>query len=493
VTSPTAEDVARRLGRRAGYRLVTYREVGLPFWDMPIKCRLLAKKPLPALDEFVMKCIDVELCTDKDISEFLGLPLRVVEVVMGRLVSSGHLVPRPPTDQGALAFVLTERGRRALDESGEIVAEERDLNVAYDGLLREFALVEPSLRWRPRDLRENDILEIPAFPADPPDIGPTDTTHVGAAIAQITELAEHELLSALGLSGRREKFFIRALAMVFESADKPGDVVVHFAIDGRPSEEHDRAFARAEGQRKLGIVGSLRDARAPDDAILGPSVLKQRADDAEVSGLRRATDSFRNRLGELRERAESVPDEAAQDDLARQMEELQRRLDEAETALARVPARLLEVHEHPELLAEALETAEERLLIVSPWIRAAVVNGIFLQNVEALLGKGVHVAIGFGIDDSKVGQDRDAEAEEKLAALATRYTGFRFVRLGDTHAKVLVLDRRYVIVTSFNWLSFRGDPRRPFRDERGTLVTIPDEIDRIYDDYMHRMDQAAAG
>jgi hypothetical protein len=42
-------------------------------------------------------------------------------------------------------------------------------------------------------------------------------------------------------------------------------------------------------------------------------------------------------------------------------------------------------------------------------------------------------------------------------------------------------DTRFVIVTSFNWLSYRGDPERTFRDERGILVALPDEIERHFD------------
>jgi hypothetical protein len=41
-------------------------------------------------------------------------------------------------------------------------------------------------------------------------------------------------------------------------------------------------------------------------------------------------------------------------------------------------------------------------------------------------------------------------------------------------------------------LSFKGDANRPFRDERGTLVAVPEEIDRIDDDYMRRMDDVEA-
>ena len=46
------------------------------------------------------------------------------------------------------------------------------------------------------------------------------------------------------------------------------------------------------------------------------------------------------------------------------------------------------------------------------------------------------------------------------------------MRLGDTHAKVLIKDTDWFVTTSFNWLSFKGDPRRTFREEWGTQVGI---------------------
>jgi hypothetical protein len=486
--APTAEEIVRRLGRRPGYHLLTYREVGLPFWKTPVRCRVLAKKDLPPLDEFVLRCVDVELQHSPQIAAFLGLTNRVVESVMGGLVASGHLVPTPPQNEGPLRYVLTERGRLALRELGEVVPVERDISVSYDGVLREYMMIDPTLRWRPRDLRERDVLEVPAFPADPPDVGVDDTVAIAAATNQIVDLADVEILSVLGLAGRREKFFIRAIALVFESIDDRS-VNVHFAIDGRPSEKHDLAFARAEGLRKLGVISALREDRNVAGGVINPDLLAQRSDDIEIAALRRATEALHERVEELQDQVADA-DEHTQLELAEQISDLERRLEEAETALTQAPVRILEVQEHPKILREAISTAQDRLLIVSPWVRVAVVNGLFLKTLEDCLQRGVQVAIGYGIDDGREVFERDREAERSLLELAGRYDSFRLARLGDTHAKVLVVDRAYVVVTSFNWLSFRGDPNRPFRDERGTLVAVPEEVDRIYDDYMRRMAEA---
>jgi len=56
----------------------------------------------------------------------------------------------------------------------------------------------------------------------------------------------------------------------------------------------------------------------------------------------------------------------------------------------------------------------------------------------------------------------------------------------------LVADERFVVVTSFNWLSFRGDPDKPFRDERGLLVTDSAIVEQLYVDFERRIRQSAS-
>lgn len=282
---------------------------------------------------------------------------------------------------------------------------------------------------------------------------------------------------------------MRALALIFESVDRSEEIYVQFAIDGRVSEEHDLAFAKAEGLRKLGIVGSLQEVDPVVDALLGEELIKQRADDAEVEAIRRTTENFRVQLSSLEEQAESASVEKREQlvDLATGVA---KRLDDAEVTLKRIPVRVLEVHEHAPLLVDALNTAQEQLLIISPWIRAAVVNDRFIKSVRRLLESDVAVVIGYGIDDGKSVSERDRAVEKKLQSLAAEFENFSFIRLGDTHAKVLIVDHSYAVVTSFNWLSFRGDPNRPFRDERGTLIAIEEEVKRLRSDYMDRVNAA---
>ena len=66
------------------------------------------------------------------------------------------------------------------------------------------------------------------------------------------------------------------------------------------------------------------------------------------------------------------------------------------------------------------------------------------------------IAYGYEENDTKT----DAAAVRELTNLAARYPDrLSFTRRKSTHAKVLFYDDVWV-TTSFNWLSFKGNPKR---------------------------------
>jgi len=110
-----------------------------------------------------------------------------------------------------------------------------------------------------------------------------------------------------------------------------------------------------------------------------------------------------------------------------------------------------------------------------------------MKKLERLLQKGVRVYIAWGVGDESE-EKSDKSALDALQRLMLKYETFWISRVGDTHAKVLVSDRKYAIVTSFKWLSFRGDPNRTFRDKQGTMVRIPELIDQKFDYLLSRLE-----
>ena len=171
-----------------------------------------------------------------------------------------------------------------------------------------------------------------------------------------------------------------------------------------------------------------------------------------------------------------------------ELESLEKVKRDAEAALQALPIRNLYTYDHPPLLEEALNQTKERLMIISPWIMANVVDKTFLEKLEALLKKSVAVFIGYGIKKQPTGRldAEDQAARDELAQLAGRYSNFHFKRLGDTHAKILIKDHDFSVTSSFNWLSFKGDPNRTFRDEQGLKVQDKNFIEQKFTELLPR-------
>lgn len=66
------------------------------------------------------------------------------------------------------------------------------------------------------------------------------------------------------------------------------------------------------------------------------------------------------------------------------------------------------------------------------------------------------------------------------------------VRLGDTHEEILVADIKSAVVTSLNFLSFRGDPKKGLRRETGLYSEGRATIEELAADFMRRVESVEA-
>ena len=135
------------------------------------------------------------------------------------------------------------------------------------------------------------------------------------------------------------------------------------------------------------------------------------------------------------------------------------------------------VYEHRNYLIDSISSAKKNIIIISPWITHQVVDNNFIDSLEILLKKNVNVYIGYGFPDDR--KSITANLQKRFNHFKTMYKHFIFNDLGDTHAKILIKDDEYFIITSFNWLSFKGDPKRTYREEWGTKVTDKKTIEEF--------------
>lgn len=475
-------DVARRYsGSRPGFELVHYQEVGLPYYRLVVDSLTQQRKAVGPIDEFLLRAVNEGLDTLDDVSGVLGLDRSLIDRSVVRLNQLDHLDYRVEGDRRVLK--ITPLGTRALGGWMELAPERQELMVGFDRLTWRVTGRHFRSLMRPKDARSAGLLELP--PRRTKRISPSDLDldDVHSALAELarSSLREVDLLSVLDVGNYR--MMLPAVALVF-SATSGKDQQVAFAVDGRLSETHELGFAEIDGPSRSGLVVE-EAAAAAEIPELPDDVRRRRADRDAVAQLSARVAQAASEVDRARTATATASTADAADDLpdARSQEEQsEAEYVAASVELARLPIRAIQTYEHRALLADALASAKERLLVISPWIRGDVVDDRFIGELRACARRRVEIHIGWGIARSSAEEEGRSEPVEKLRKLAREFDNMTIRHLGSTHAKVLMWDSQ-LVVTSFNWLSFRADKRRGFRQEEGTLISDPTYVDQEYKKY----------
>ncbi len=468
------------------------REVALPIYKLYVVSVIEQHKPIPPIPEFVLKVINEGLGSIDDIGGFLGLEQPVVEDALVELMRSDDVHLTAPPDRASRNSRLAPKGGARLEKSQLVVRQETTLPVHFDGLLRRVTSLGRSSFLTAKEVRDSGAMEIPPFPAKSPELEDLKLGELDQLFSRQFPDGEDKRrqktrLLALKSLARRERFYQPAFALAYRAIDSD-EVQVAFEIDGRLSQEHEEAFARGDGPRRLGIVQSITTTRAERllAQVLGRDVINEAQPSEELEEAKEEAGCAAAELEAAHEKLKSAESAEQRKSAEQAAQAAAQRLAVSQAALAQHTTRHLGVFEHPRLLQQALQDSKQRLLIISPWITPEVVDAGFLLRLEALLQRGVRVYIGYGLGnvaEDKEGQKRVVAHLEKLVA---KCDGFRITRMGDTHAKVLISDQNFGVVTSFNWLSFRGTQNRTFRDERGIYFSKRDLIDNLFNDYLSR-------
>ena len=256
--SLSSEDL-RRYDNRPGFDLVSCQEVGLPVYKITVDVLTQIRKPIPPIEEFVLKSIDAGLSFEEEVAGFLGLELSTTREAMVNLRLSEDIDLIAPDASQLQMWRLTKKGERTLREARIIVPEERTFDINFDGLLRTprwYAQFEKSL-LKPKDLRDEGILEIEPSPKRPPELSDLKIKDVDAIIKKIDtarernpkNLQEQDLL-ALKAIERRQRFFQPSTALVYKAKDSD-EIQIAFIVDDVLSSEHEATFARSSGAKKI--------------------------------------------------------------------------------------------------------------------------------------------------------------------------------------------------------------------------------------------------
>lgn len=456
---------------RPGYELAAFREAGLPVFVLTLRILTLEKKPLGPIDEGVLRAVQAGLNSPEDITSFLGLSSNVLVPVLAGLTTTELIYYSRAVGDNSAKVTLTTKGRVTLAELKVVRPQERTVRVCFDALTKRLLFISPEQLYRPRDMKELGYVEVPTGQAKRPEVEDISFQEFDRILRQQRAgLEDKGELLAIRRVERRELHFLGCVMAFYRSQANREDIEVAFWREDGPALEHENSFRVLGGPELVG-ARLLETATVQDEfPVLQAS----------------------NTPTDANQRSEASAPVEVQDDPSEH---------KSGGTLDGETVQSILCHEHPALLKQALLKSRKRLLIISPWIRHQVVNWEFVASLEALLRNGVTVHIGYGLDEDGGGRGNAAQAkvpitpqaERDLKQLASKHKNFHLVYVGNTHRKLLISDDTLAVTTSFNWLSFRGDPKDKPRDEYGEVFHKKAHVDKRYQLGMELLDKGYSG
>jgi DNA-binding MarR family transcriptional regulator len=462
---------------RPGFDLVSFKEAGLPVYVLKLRILVLERKELSPIEEAVLKAVRAGLDSPGSIYEFLGLSRTVLNPVLASLNTTELInYSRGAADADA-KVTLAAKGRLALAEAATVKPQERVVSVCFDALTKKLLLIAPEQLDRSRDMRAMGYFEVPTGTSKRPEVEDIPLQDFDKVLARLSVTNEPTgTLLAVRRIERRELHFLRCVMLFYKNHAQLPEVEVAFWREDGPAMEHEVRFQAVGGPDLVGARLLMAEAASTPGVVL-PEVPAEAATPAPPAAAP---------VQPSQAMPPSTPIAAAPKPGAPEVETMQTLL----------------CHEHPPFLKKALLSAKRRLVIVSPWIRDSVIDWPFIASLEALLKSGVEVYIGYGIEKADGNGKRNAakekpditpRAEADLRQLADRYKNFHLVHVGNTHRKSLVCDDQFAVVTSFNWLSYKGDSQGSPRDERGIVFRKKHHVERLAAEELDLLGKGYAG
>lgn len=473
MTDPTVTAARRYSELHSGFQLVTAVEAAIPISWLTLDVVALERKPLPVVEEFVLRLCQQGVNTIPDIAAVLGVDDEVVQTAVAGQLSAEtldyRLVHRPER-RGVHTIRLTAAGAKAVAESQTTTPQRVEQPYAFD-----------RLRWMPTEHTKNDVITrtdaqtagmlfLPSSrtrDVTTQDVSPrvlnsliteSEQNRTTAPSRSASASAQLDVLAVESIT-RQPRRYLPVVLLVFSALDFD-DVRLSIVLDDLVSEPHGDALLKAGGADAIGITVVEPIGEPP----LPAELLAQRAPYGAVRGLQKRADNTA---------PGSVPGSALSGSVTATSDSVTARAE-----LSALTVRAVPTFEHRELLAHALRDARRRFLLIAAHLHDAVVDPDFVIQLEILLrrrGMVAHIAYGPSSPDP----DSGCDAAKRLHKLAESAHNLTVVRLREALPSCLIFDDTW-INTAFDWLSFRGDPAPAYRREEGTLVRAVSVVNDKY-------------
>ena len=445
-----------------GYKLVNYYKAAFPVYRISSELVIQRKKELGLIQEFCLKYLRVGAKNVNNLKNFLGLDEKVVTSNLLTLHQLDMVNYRFATQE----VILTSKGIEVLEKNNFVVPEVIDYTFLIDGITGEYQ-INQSLD-KVEKIRNNSHI-IP-FLEPKPDIDIIDIKSVKNIVNIQKRLNNSSYLDADILAVKNiekiEKFYRKLNILVFMNECGNYELQVY---DVNKRNQKYEAKLMVMLRKNFKIIPTVEFDSEMYDAS------NSLIDKDKVEILANEKDNLTDVIDALERRVEEVEKmevNTEEDYLTKtmQIDQLRKELEKERLKEKAIP-KLINTYEHRPILIRALNEAKKQVVIVSPWIKETATDFELRCAIQKAMERKVKVVICYGIS-KKIESDVDYAVNllKKLKEDKTYGKYLSLVLLGNTHEKVLICDEVFTVVTSFNWLSFKGDKNRGFRQETGTYV-----------------------
>jgi hypothetical protein len=388
-----AEDVAREAQFRDGFTLVDYAEVGLPIFRLTIEAVTTSTRALPTIQEFAMRCLELGETDEGSIGRMLGLKDDIIRAAFDTLVVEGF-VARTAVVSNLSSFALTQSGYERLEVEAKEVVQEEMIVIDYDAMRRMPVKLAGENVVRANELKTFGAVEIRPYPSDPPNVSELSIPEIRRVIRrQSGDDFRHNVL-ALKRIVRRNNVFREAVALVF-AADKGDEVQVAFAIDGKLSESHERAFAENGGPKKMGFVRMISDdgVRRRLERLVGRDAVRSLPDPLSLAANRKEEAEARAQIRSIEPAAELSGTRRTTNPAVVALNAAKERHAVAMHDLDAVQLRPLACYEQNELLHEAVTNTRRNLLVTSAGLQPTLLTQHMMRELDRLAGERVSITV----------------------------------------------------------------------------------------------------
>ncbi|MDY7008244.1 MAG: phospholipase D-like domain-containing protein [Cyanobacteriota bacterium] len=441
--------------------------IGYPFYVLHLDLTYLANRELQLLEEFVLKCIANWLVKPQEISSFLGMESYQIEKVLSELISK-DLVKKEEN------LELTTAGLNVLEQQ-TVLAPISETQTFYLDALNGKLINSNSFSLKNFDSKNHKNSAINKIIKKPRKGHIEDLVNYYPDIEKILQNSHPNNSNAIELLqvNNLEKIYSQwheILLVLYKS--NPGDREIEYEI-----------FSR--GSIQIEYRNIIEQLYAEGEKILEPIFREMEQDELPRNSGKEVIFSINDddikTVEKLTAKIDSLNDpdnfvETKNNSLKQEKQKIQQQLKEIQNQ-TRI-SEVVHTYQIREYLFKGLKEAKNRLMIVSPWIKANVVDKEFISTLEATLKRKVKVYIIYGIKGSN--PQNDSQSIKQLNNLEANYKNITFQRTENSHRKQIICDDKFAIVTSFNFLSFRADFNLTYRDELGVILRDKQTIEDLF-------------